>query len=125
MSPVGASLLVALGGATGALARYWVGVGLSQFATVPFPAATFAVNVLGSLLIGILAGGVQAGSAAHAGLIVGLLGGFTTFSSFSLETVRLVEAGRGGVAITYAVASLALCVAAAFTGLLLARSVPW
>lgn len=80
-------LLVAIGGALGSMARYWVGTALN---TTGFPWGTLAVNVLGSAAIGVL-GGLNLGTPGRLLLITGMLGGFTTFSAFSLETGLLYE----------------------------------
>jgi len=110
-------LYVALGGALGAVLRF--GVALA----VAFPFGTLAVNLLGSFLIGVVwvlfaARGWQAGLPF---VLTGVLGGFTTFSAFSLDTLRLVEAGRFGAAGGYVAASVAGSLAACGAGLWLAK----
>ena len=114
MTPV---ISVALGGALGAVLRYLVGL------AVAFPMGTLAVNVLGSFLIGLVwvifaARGLQAWLPF---VMTGVLGGFTTFSAFSLDTLRLVEAGRITAAGGYVLGSVVLSVLACFAGLTLAR----
>lgn len=100
-------LLVAFGGALGSVLRY--GVGLA----VGFPFGTLTVNVVGSFLIGaVWVWVVDKFPGAVPFLMFGLLGGFTTFSSFSLDTLRLVGDGRLGAAAAYVVASVVLSVAA-------------
>jgi CrcB protein len=113
---------VALGGACGALSRYWLG-GAVQRATDPaggFPWGTLVVNVLGCLAIGALAGSDVRGGALSPGmrlaLAVGFIGGFTTFSSFGLETIRLFQAGYGGRALLYVGASNLAALAAVALG---------
>jgi CrcB protein len=96
-------LLVALGGALGSMARYGL-VGLAARALPPaFPFGTFAVNVIGSLAFGVIAGvGDVRGllsSEARAFFLVGLLGGFTTFSSYSADTFALLRQGAGMLAL--------------------------
>lgn len=116
-------LCVFLGGGLGAVLRFLVSSSLSG--NVLFPWATLLINVVGSLAIGLAAGLGQ----PHAWfqewgrylIVTGLLGGFTTFSAFSLETVALVEGGRTGVAVLYASASVATCLAAAWIGLRLSE----
>ncbi|MCO4848665.1 MAG: CrcB family protein [Yoonia sp.] len=108
---------VALGGATGAVARYLVGL------TVAFPLGTLAVNVGGSLAIGVVwalfaARGLQAWLPL---VMTGFLGGFTTFSAFSLDTLRLIEGGRMGAAFTYVAASVLLSLGACILGLWLTK----
>lgn len=122
------ALLVALAGAAGVLARYGVGQALGPGAA---PWSVLAVNVAGSLALGLLVG-AGAGEQARAIVGIGLLGGFTTFSTFSLDpTTRSLalpggaradlDAGRPGRALAYAAASLVLGVAAAGAGFVLAR----
>ena len=112
------SLYVALGGALGALARFAVSAAL--FVPGQFPWATLAINIAGSFGIGLLWGmGHEQPWFEQWGrylLVVGLLGGFTTFSAFSLETVELVESGRTLGAVSYVAASVLGCVAAAWIG---------
>ena len=121
-------ILVAVGGATGAMARYALGVQALRLWGPAWPFGTFIATLSGGLLMGVLAGYL-----AHRGgadqerlrvlLGVGVLGGFTTFSAFSLETALMIERRTYGQAFTYAVASVLLSVSALFVGLLLARKV--
>ncbi len=99
--------LIAAGSALGGLARY----ALSSALPLPFPWQTFVVNLLGGLLIGWLTHRLD--TAQRFLWITGFCGGFTTFSTFSLETVTLFEQGRVPLAIAYVVASAALCIGAA------------
>ncbi|GAB7012102.1 fluoride efflux transporter CrcB [Halolamina salina] len=105
-----APLLVGLGGALGATLRYAVGCALAD-ADAPFPAATLAVNALGTFALGLL---TFAGAGETAVLLfgTGVCGAFTTFSSFSVETVRAWESGRRGLAAGYALGTLLLAGAA-------------
>ena len=124
-----ALLLVGLGGCIGSIARYALGMLLTQPAAHGrFPLGTFAVNVLGCLLAGLLAGWWerQALLSADARLFVftGLLGGFTTFSAFGLETVALLRRGEPGTAALYAGASVALGIAAVWLGLRVVAALP-
>ena len=114
-------LLVALGGAIGSVARFGVGVALARSLGLAFPWGTLAVNVIGGLAMGALAARVGPDN-ENVRLLVGtgLLGGFTTFSAFSLETVRLMEHQPGHAAL-YAAASLVLSVGACWAGLQLGR----
>ncbi|MCP4821654.1 MAG: fluoride efflux transporter CrcB [Shimia sp.] len=120
---------VALGGAVGAALRYLVGLGViravGQGAAGGFPVAIITVNVIGSFLMGVFVV-----TAAHRGLthlsplvMTGLLGGFTTFSAFSLETVTLIERGQWGAAGVYVALSVIGSVCALFLGVLIARGV--
>lgn len=118
--------LVALGGAFGSCARYLLGVQATRWLGHGWPYGTFIANVAGGLLMGALVGVL-----AHRGgadqerwrllLGIGALGGFTTFSSFSLEAALMIERRAYGEAASYALASTALSIAALFAGLLLAR----
>ena len=118
--------LVALGGAIGASLRYLTGIGLLRlFGHQDFPFAIITVNVIGSFLMGVFVV-----AAAHRGLthfspfvMTGLLGGFTTFSAFSLETVTLIERGAFGQATLYVVLSVGVSVAALMLGLFVTRGV--
>jgi len=104
-------LLVGLGGALGAIARYGISTLLPNFdPSRHFPVATLLANAVGSLLIGFVIAaffiGARLGDEWRLLMIVGVLGGFTTLSAFSLETMQLVQAGRLGVAAMYAILSL-------------------
>jgi CrcB protein len=119
-------LQIAIGGAIGAVFRYLVGVQVSRLAGSAFPWATLAVNVSGSFVMGLAAMVLlhrgDPGLHRYAPfLMTGILGGYTTFSAFSLETVLLVERGRADLALAYAVGSVALSVAAFAAGLWLLR----
>lgn len=110
---------MALGGALGATLRYGSGLVIVRLAGGTFPLGTLFVNVVGSLLMGAIAGHfvLRGGSdTARLFLMTGLLGGFTTFSAFSLETIQLWERGEGGVAILYVAAKLVLCLIAVVVG---------
>lgn len=114
-------LLVALGGAIGSAARFGVGLAAARWFGLAFPWGTLAVNVLGGLAMGMLAARVGPEQETLRLLLgVGLLGGFTTFSAFSLETVRLMEQAPAQGAL-YMAASLVLSVAACWVGLVLGR----
>ena len=120
-------LLVALGGAIGASARY--GLGLAALRLAPnaaWPWGTFLANVVGGLLMGLLAGWLALRGGAEQETIrlfaaVGVLGGFTTFSAFSLETVLMIERRQWALAGGYVLLSAVLAVAALFVGLAIAR----
>ena len=116
--------LVAAGGALGAVMRFLV---VHAFGRITgFPLGTLAVNVAGSFAMGVLAVVLmeRAGGAGRLApfLMTGILGGFTTFSAFSLDTLALVERGRGAEAALYVALSVGLSVGALWAGLLLARA---
>ena len=118
---------VALGGAIGSAARYGVNVWSGRVLGMNFPWATLAVNVLGCFAMGVLielmALKLNVSQEARAFLTTGILGGFTTFSAFSLELALLVERKTYGLAAAYAMASVGLSLAAVFIGLYLVRAV--
>ena len=118
-------LQVALGGALGASARYLVNVATARLAGVGFPWATVIVNVAGSFLMGMLVVALAKTSGTrHAPfLMTGVLGGFTTFSAFSLDTLTLYERGQPGVAAAYAAGSVVLSLAAIVAGIHAARGI--
>lgn len=116
-----ALLGVALGGAAGSVARFAVS---AMFRTAPgtFPVGTFLVNLLGSFLIGLCAAWAERGAPwVRPWLMAGFLGGFTTFSAFSLENMRLLRDGYLGTALTYALVSVSAGILLAFAGYSLAR----
>lgn len=123
-----ALFLVGAGGAFGAIARYLLGIQAARALGTGWPYGTFAANVVGGLLMGLLAGVL-----AHRGdtqqetwrllLGVGVLGGFTTFSAFSLETALMIERREWAPAGLYVGGSVVLSIAALFAGLFLARRV--
>jgi CrcB protein len=113
-------VLTLLAGATGAVTRFLLDSSIKRRWESPFPWATVIINVTGSLLLGILAGLVLFGGQPTAWQTVvgtGFCGGYTTFSTASFETVRLVQQHRPGLALFNAVGSLVLSVAACAAGL--------
>jgi len=120
-------LAIATGGAFGALLRFWVSNGIYSVLGRSFPYGTLVVNVLGSLLMGflyvMLVDKLSLGPQWRAALLIGLLGAFTTFSTFSLETVNLVEEGEVVKALLNVLLSVVLCLLATWMGVLAGRSV--
>ncbi|ODT85405.1 fluoride efflux transporter CrcB [Phenylobacterium sp. SCN 70-31] len=119
-------LLVAGGGAVGATARYLLGVQAMRTLGSAWPYGTFAANVIGGFLMGVLAGVLALRGGADQEkwrvlLGVGVLGGFTTFSAFSLEVALMIERRAWGQAFAYSLMSVVLSVAALFAGLMLMR----
>lgn len=116
---------VAAGGALGSVCRYVVGAFIQGRSAPGFPVATLAINVAGSFLLGLILQGALEGSAMSPGtrlfLATGFCGGFTTFSTFSYETLRLVEDGEYVPAAGYVAASVVLSLIAALGGVMVAR----
>ena len=113
---------VGLGGALGAMGRY--GISLLPLKSA-FPFLTLLTNVLGALVIGFVVGVTVEGTASPNTVLfwkTGVCGGFTTFSTFSLETLRLFEGGQTASGLLYAGASVVLCVAGVYAGELLGRA---
>lgn len=117
--------LVALGGALGSMARSAGAAAVNRFAQSAFPWGTLFVNIAGSFLIGVvMVLLLKAGEwreSARLLLVTGIMGGFTTFSSFSWETWKLVEEGRVAWAAANVLASVAICLLATMAGALLAK----
>jgi fluoride exporter len=119
-------LLVALGGGLGAASRFGVSLAVPVRADA-WPVATFGINVVGSLAIGVLAGWLSsrgdAGEPWRLFLGVGVLGGFTTFSAYSLETMRMIERNDWVGASTYSIGSVIAGLIAVAIGLAMAKRV--
>lgn len=116
-------VFVALGGAAGASLRYLAGRAALQLVESPFPWGTLLVNISGCFLMGLVYAWLQprAGSGLFLFLGTGVLGGFTTFSAFSLETVLLWQRGGEMLAAAYVTGSVALSLGALVAGMLLVR----
>lgn len=121
-----AIIYVMSGGAIGAAMRYGLSRALSASAG-GWPWSTFIANIFGGLLMGVLAAWLVRGDGAAEPLRlflgVGVLGGFTTFSAFSLEMAQMVQRGQGMMAAAYAAASVILALGAVFAGMMLARTI--
>ena len=120
-------LAIAGGGALGALARFYASAGIYRALGRDFPWGTLVVNVLGSFLMGLLfvlfLERLVTGPEVRSAVLVGFLGAFTTFSTFSMETLALIEQGALGKGLLNMLASVLLCVLACWLGVLLGRSV--
>jgi CrcB protein len=118
---------IAAGGAIGATLRYLVMSGVGNVVGLAFPWGTMAVNVVGSFVLGALVETMalvwSPGAELRAFLVVGILGAFTTFSTFSLDVVTLYERGAFMEAGFYVIASMVVSIAALFAGLAIARGV--
>jgi len=117
-------IAIAAGGAIGAVLRFWVSTGIYALLGREFPYGTLVVNVLGSLLMGFLYIFMLERITSiewRAALLIGLLGAFTTFSTFSLETMTLIEGGEPIKALLNIFISVSLCLLATWLGIQLAR----
>ena len=120
-------LVVAAGGAIGSLARFWLAAAMTALTGPRFPWGTLSINVIGSGVIGLVAAAtlVPVRVAMHPDLrtflMVGVCGGFTTFSAFSLQTLELLQSGDIAPAAGYIVGSVVLCMLAVWGGWLLGR----
>ena len=116
---------IALGGALGSVGRYLLAGWVGRQMGADFPWGTLAVNVIGGLVMGLLVEAMTLGWSAsettRVFLTVGILGGFTTFSAFSIETVQLFQRGEAAAALAYIAASVVLSVGAVWCGLRLMR----
>ena len=113
-------LMVGLGGAAGSMLRYGMTL-LCSALSLSGNVATFVVNILGSFLLGLFTGCCREGSLLLL-LTVGLCGGFTTFSTFSMQNVRMLQEGRIGTALIYILATIIVCIAMAWLGYRLGQS---
>ena len=122
-------LLVAIGGAIGSVLRYGAGVAVGSFWRGPFPLDTLLINIAGSLLMGLFVGLMGRllppwQNEARLFFAVGVLGGFTTFSSFSLDAIAMIERGDLLPAGLYVVLSVAIAIPALYLGLVVMRGSP-
>lgn len=122
-------LLVGAGGALGAMARYGFSSIIGRLWPMSFPLATLLVNIIGSIAMGLFVGLMAKLLPANQEelrlfVAVGIFGGFTTFSSFSLDTIVLIERGELIQAITYVALSVVVCLIGLYLGLLITRGSP-
>ena len=112
---------IALGGALGSMARYATGIYVGRWFGTAFPWSTLLINIAGSFLIGIFAESFalqwDTGQSTRAFLVVGICGGYTTFSTFSLDIVTLLNRGEATLALTYVLASVVIGLAGLYAGL--------
>jgi CrcB protein len=124
--PASTALLIALGGALGTLLRWGTGLAIARESWPDFPWGTFTVNVVGSFALGLVAEALgerrMLGTEVRLFLGTGVLGGFTTYSSFNLETLRMLERGDHGKAALYVAATVVVCLLAGAGGLALGRA---
>ncbi len=121
------ALAIAAGGALGALLRYWVSTAMYAWLGRGFPWGTLSVNLLGSFTMGVLyillLERLSGGPEVRAFLLIGFLGAFTTFSTFSIETLNLLENAEVGKALLNAAGSVVICIAATWLGVVLGRQI--
>lgn len=122
-------LLVGAGGALGAMARYGFAVLVARLWPTTFPLATLLINIIGSIAMGLFVGLMAKLLPANQEelrlfVAVGIFGGFTTFSSFSLDTIVLIERGELIQAVTYVALSVVVCLIGLYLGLLITRGSP-
>lgn len=122
---MGQVIAIAVGGAVGSVLRFWLSTGVHALLGRAFPYGTLAVNIVGCLLMGVLfvllTERLSLGPLWRAGLLVGVLGGFTTFSAFSMETVTLIEEGTPLKALANILLSVIVCVGATWIGVIAGR----
>lgn len=118
-------LAIALGGAIGTLFRYWVSTAVHNVVSRDFPYGTLLINVSGSLVMGflyvLLMERLAVGVELRSGILIGILGGYTTFSSFSMETLLLFEDGERMKALANIILSVSLCLVAVWLGVIAGR----
>lgn len=119
------AVAIAVGGAVGSVLRFWLSTWVHSWAPKSFPYGTLVVNVTGCLLMGFLfvlfLERLSDNAVLRAGILIGLLGGYTTFSSFSMETFNLLEQGTYARALMNTAASFVLCLGATWLGVIAGR----
>lgn len=119
-------LVVFIGGGIGSLSRLYLAQAIYRIVGMKFPYGILVVNVLGCFLMGVLAvlfiERLGLSPLWRAGILIGFLGGFTTFSSFSMDTINLIESGTYFLALLYIIVSIIMCITATGLGVFFARS---
>jgi CrcB protein len=124
---MGAWIAVAVGGALGSMARFWLAGAMAALTGPRFPWGTLLINIVGSFVIGLVGAFTMTPERVvmqpdlRIFLMTGICGGFTTFSAFSLQTLELLQAGEAVSALGYAVGSVVLCVIATWCAWMLGR----
>lgn len=108
--------LVFVGGGVGSICRHLIGLAMPPFATNSFPLGTFTANILGCFIIGLLVGKINLSNNLNLLLVTGFCGGFTTFSTFSKESLFLIENHQTGLVFSYVIASIAIGMALTLFG---------
>jgi CrcB protein len=120
------AVAVAIGGALGAVSRYGIDRLIERRSLAAFPWSTFLINISGCLAIGVVVAALvdrhHAPAWLRTGLTMGVIGGYTTFSTFAKESLDLMDEGRPGLALAYAAGSVCLGVVAVFIGMQVGRS---
>ena len=118
-------IVIAVGGAFGAISRFWITTNVDKLYPATYPWGTFIVNLIGCFFIGLLfvlfSEKLLLADNVRSLLVVGFLGAMTTFSTFSLDALVLIEQGQYGMAFSYLLGSVVVCLIATFVGINIAR----
>jgi CrcB protein len=118
-------IVIAVGGAFGAISRFWITTNVDKLYAATYPWGTFIVNLIGCFFIGLLfvlfSEKISLADDVRSLLVVGFLGAMTTFSTFSLDALLLIEQGQYGIAFSYLLGSVVVCLIATFVGINIAR----
>ena len=118
-------IVIAVGGAFGAISRFWITTNVDKLYPATYPWGTFIVNLIGCFFIGLLfvlfSEKLLLADNVRSLLVVGFLGAMTTFSTFSLDALLLIEQGQYGIAFSYLLGSVVVCLIATFAGINIAR----
>lgn len=121
------TIAIAIGGATGAVLRFWVSNAVHSVSGTGFPYGTLVVNVVGSLLMGfiyiLLLERVADAVVWRSFLLIGILGAFTTFSTFSIETLNLIQSGEYVKSLANVLVSVLACLLAAWSGVIIGKNI--